>query len=107
MAANDAAGPHGAHAIHNADEKHGSAESAEPPERRARLVVTLVCSLILIVVFTMIIYRMINEKAKQEMFEVLVLSPPSLVQEFISKVTTIEKTLEMRTRQVNHHWMLG
>ncbi|KAL1437946.1 hypothetical protein MTO96_010459 [Rhipicephalus appendiculatus] len=78
MAANDAPGhngphavhngPHavhnGPHAVHNADEKRGSAESAEPPERRARLVVTMVCSLILVVVFTMIIYRMINEKGE-------------------------------------------
>ncbi|KAH6927536.1 hypothetical protein HPB50_005593 [Hyalomma asiaticum] len=37
---------------------------AYAPERRARLVVTLVCSLILVVVFTMIIYRMINEKGE-------------------------------------------
>lgn len=66
MAANDAPGPTGPHAMHNADEKRGSAESIEPPERRARLVVTLVCSLILVVVFTMIIYRMINEKASQK-----------------------------------------
>ncbi|XP_049528991.1 uncharacterized protein LOC125947759 [Dermacentor silvarum] len=64
MASEDAPGPNGPHAVHNVDDKRGSAESIEPPERRARLVVTLVCSLILVVVFTMIIYRMINEKGE-------------------------------------------
>ncbi|XP_077485776.1 chitinase-3-like protein 1 [Amblyomma americanum] len=65
MASEDAPALSGPHAVPNADDKRGSAESIDPPERRARLVVTLVCSLILVVVFTMIIYRMINERGNQ------------------------------------------
>ena len=38
---------------------------------------------------------------KQELFAGLMRNPPCTVQEFISEATTIEKTLEMRTRQFN------
>uniref|UniRef100_L7LUP6 Putative tick transposon n=1 Tax=Rhipicephalus pulchellus TaxID=72859 RepID=L7LUP6_RHIPC len=38
---------------------------------------------------------------KQELFAGLMRNPPKTVQEFVTEATTIEKTLEMRTRQYN------
>lgn len=96
MANEDAPAPSGPHAVHNADDKRGSAESIEPPERRARLVVTLVCSLILVVVFTMIIYRMINERANQKPLKPPATfmptpqrSPPSVPHTIVTTQTTM------------------
>ena len=45
--------------------------------------------------------RFLMRGVKQELFAGLMRSPPSTVQEFVSEATTIEKTLEMRTRQYN------
>uniref|UniRef100_L7LW83 Putative tick transposon n=1 Tax=Rhipicephalus pulchellus TaxID=72859 RepID=L7LW83_RHIPC len=45
--------------------------------------------------------RFLMRGVKQELFAGLMRNPPSTVQEFVSEVTTIEKTLEMRTRQYN------
>lgn len=43
--------------------------------------------------------RLLMRGVKQELFAGLIRTPPKTVQEFLSEATTIEKTLEMRTRQ--------
>ena len=45
--------------------------------------------------------RFLMRAVKQELFAGLMRNPPSSIQEFVSEATTIEKTLEMRTRQYN------
>lgn len=49
-----------------AEDKRQSADSVEPPERRAQLLVTMICAVILVMVFSMIIYRMANEKTASQ-----------------------------------------
>lgn len=48
-----------------AAEKRESAESIEPPERRAQLLVTLIAAVILVMVFSLIVYRMVIDKAAE------------------------------------------
>ncbi|XP_075736892.1 uncharacterized protein LOC142776682 isoform X1 [Rhipicephalus microplus] len=47
--------------------------------------------------------RFLMRGVKQELFAGLMRNQLSTVQEFISEATTIEKTLEMRTRKFNRH----
>ncbi|XP_064489252.1 uncharacterized protein LOC135401048 [Ornithodoros turicata] len=62
------AGQSGAPSGPCAEENRPSAESVEPPERRAQLLVTMICAVILVMVFSMIIYRMANEKPASQKF---------------------------------------
>ncbi|KAH8021050.1 hypothetical protein HPB51_012334 [Rhipicephalus microplus] len=45
--------------------------------------------------------RFLMRGVKQELFAGLMRNPPNTVQEFVTEATTIEKTLDMRTRQYN------
>ena len=45
--------------------------------------------------------RFLMRGVKEQLFAGLMRNPPNTVQEFLSEATTIEKTLEMRTRQYN------